>query len=386
MKALHYRNKAMLGGGALLLGLVTILPAGTAGAAVVLGGPLDLGTAESYGVLAASAITNTGPTTVVGDIGVSPGSAISGFTGAPDGMNTGAVNSDNPAALQAQSDVTTAFNAAAGLTPTTSGLEELAGLSLTPGVYAGGALSLSNNGSLTLAGDSNAVWVFQAASSLTIGSGTHIIITGGATACNVFWQVGSSATLGTTAEFQGTILAQQSITANTGATVTGRLLASTAAVTLQSNVITVPPGCAPGTTPTSTDSPAFTSGSPTAATVDTPYSFTISASGTPAPTFDITDGSLPDGLDLDSVTGAVSGTPTTVGTSRFTVTAENGLTPDVSAIHSITVAATGANPSTPGIAATGANAAYLIAGGAALVAAGVLLLILYRARSAVAAR
>lgn len=281
--------------------------------------------------------------------------------------------------------MTTAFNAAASLTPTTSGLAELAGLSLTPGVYSGGALSLSNNGSLTLAGDSNAVWVFQAASSLTIGSATHIIITGGATACNVFWQVGSSATLGTTADFHGTILAQQSITVTTGATVEGRLLANTAAVTLQSNVITVPPGCPPGTTPTSTDSPAFTSGSPTAATVDTPYSFTISASGTPEPTFDITGGSLPDGLTFDSDTGIIEGTPTTVGDSTFTVTAENGLSPDVSAIHSITVGAAGVNPSTPGIAATGADA-DLIAGGVALVAGGVLLLVIHRVRWSVAAR
>lgn len=347
------------------VGLWSIASAGSAEAATTLNGPIRLATASTYGLLAGSAITNTGATTVNGDIGIDPGSAVNGFSGAPNGSYTGAENVDNGASLQAKNDLTTAYNDAASLTPTTSGLAELTGLSLSPGVYSGGSLSLSNNGTLTLAGTSaNSIWVFQAASSLTIGSATHIVITGGGSACNVFWKVGSSASIGTTAAFQGTILAAQSITASTGATVAGRLLASSGDVTLQSNTITAPLGCAAGGTPTSTPSPAITSGSPTAATAGTPYSFGITSSGTPSPTYSVTSGALPAGLTLNGVTGVISGTPTTHGNSTFTVTATNANAPDVSAIYTLAIgvpvlAFTGINP----IPALGLGAVLLIAGG-----------------------
>ncbi len=326
--------------------------AGAAQAASVVTGPIDLGTSATYGVLAGSAITNTGPTVVTGDIGVSPSTSISGFGGAP-GLNSGAVHSADAAAAQAQADLTTAFNTAAGLTPTTSGLAELNGMSLTPGVYSGGSLSLANNGTLTLAGTSaSSIWVFQAASSLIIGSATHIVITGGATACNVFWEVGSSATIGTSAQFQGTVLAAQSISADTGASVIGRLLSSTAAVTLDSNPITVPTNCAPPSAPVTTNSPEMTFGTPSHATAGSPFSFALTASGTPSPTFSITSGTLPAGLTLNPTTGLISGTPTSAGSSTFTVTATNGSAPDVSAIVTIAadqpvLAETGVNPTVP---------------------------------------
>jgi len=144
---------------------------------------------------------------------------------------------------------------------------------------------------------------------------------GGASACNVFWQVGSSATIGSAAQFRGTVLAQQSITATTGATIVGRLLAQNGAVTLDTNTITVPRSCpAPGT-PSETVAPTITSGTPTGATAGTPYSFTVAATGNPAPTFTVTAGTLPAGLTLDSDTGVISGTPTTPGADTPTAPA-----------------------------------------------------------------
>ncbi|MBZ4486465.1 DUF3494 domain-containing protein [Microbacterium sp. cx-55] len=320
------------------LGLAAAFMFGGASAAsadTVIDGPVNLGTAAPFGVLGASEVTNTGSTTVNGDLGISPGSAITGFGGAPNGAVTGTTHQTDAVATQAQLDATTAYNTAASLTPNTTGITELTGLSLTPGVYNGGAIALSNNGQLTLAGSADSVWVFQAASTLTIGSGTRIVITGGASSCNVFWQVGSSATIGTGAQFQGTVIADQSVTATTGATIIGRLLARNAAVTLQSNTITVPTACPASGTPSETVAPTITSGGPTAATAGTPYSFGVTASGTPSPTFTTT--TLPVGLALDGTSGVISGTPTTPGTTTFTVTASNGSTTTDSETYTITV-------------------------------------------------
>lgn len=329
------------------VGLMTLASAGSAQAASVLSGPIDLGTSSTYGALAGSELTNTGTTTVVGDIGVNPGSSITGFGGAPDGSNTGVVHASDAPALQAQSDLTTAYNDAAGLTPISTGLAELNGMSLTPGVYSGGALSISDNGSLTLAGTADSIWVFQAASSLTIGSATHINITGGASACNVFWQIGSSASIGTSAQFQGTVMAAQSITAASGASVIGRLLAMNAAVTLQSNSITVPADCTQGSPPITTDDLAISSGTPPTAVVGTPYEFAVTASAPSS--FRVTSGALPTGLVIDEASGMITGTPTTEGVSSFVITAANGGPSDATAALNITtrlqeLAATGQVP------------------------------------------
>jgi type VI secretion system secreted protein VgrG len=332
-----------------------LLSTSAASAATVLDGPVNLGTAATYGVLGASAVTNTGPTVVNGDLGVSPGTSITGFGAAPNGVVNGTVHQTDAAAAQAQRDATTAYDVAASLTPTRTGITELNGLSLTPGVYSGGALSLANTGALTLSGSANSVWVFQAASTLTIGSGTHITITGGASSCNVFWQVASSATIGTGAQFQGTVLAQASVTATTGATVVGRLLARTGAVTLDTNTITASTGCpAPGT-PSQTVAPTITSGAPPAATAGQPYTATVTATGTPTPTYTATG--LPAGLTLNGTTGVISGTPTTPGSSTVTITASNGTAPNATSIVTITVgspaAATGPTATTPGTTTTG---------------------------------
>jgi hypothetical protein len=316
-------------GGALLLAVV---PASPASADTTIDGPIGLGTAAPFVVLASSTVTNTGPSVLNGDVGLSPGTSI---TGIPPAVVNGTVHTTDAVAAQAQADLTNAYGIAASLTPTATGLGDLAGQSLTPGIYAGGELSLT--GALTLAGTAESVWVFQAASTLTIGSGAVVTVTGGASACNVFWQVGSSATLNPGAQFVGTVMADESITAQTAATITGRLLARTGAVTLDTNTITAPTGCSPNPGTVST-SPTITSAEPPAGTAGSDYSHTVTASGSPAPTFAVTEGSLPPGLSLDSATGVISGQPTTAGSYSFTLTVTNGTAPDATATYTLTIA------------------------------------------------
>jgi type VI secretion system secreted protein VgrG len=388
-----HRNRIVesVGLGAIIVGAMVFAVSDPASAATVIDGPVNLGTATSYGVLGASTVTNTGPTIVTGDLGLSPGSSITGFSAPPNGSVVGTTHqTDAPAAL-AQNDLTTAYNVAASLTPMRTGLTDLAGASLAPGVYRGGALSLT--GTLTLAGTAQSVWVFQAASTLVISSNTHILLTGGASACNVFWQVGSSATIGTAADFVGTVMAAQSVTATTGATIQGRLLARTGAVTLDDNVISAPTGCADASTTvvSTTPSPDITSSAPPTATVGSAYSFTVTATGTPAPTFAVSSGSLPAGLQLDSITGVISGTPTQVGASSFEITASNGVAPDVMAAYTLTssvasaaraaalrASATTAAATGTSLAATGAEVTSTIATGIAALVLGSALLVLAR--------
>jgi hypothetical protein len=195
-----------------------------------------LGTAVTYGVLAGSSITNTGITIINGDVGLSPGSAL---TGAP--IVTGATNVDDPPAVQAKLDLTAAYNEVAGMACGTVITTDLGGLTLEPGVYCFSS-SAGLTGTLTLdAGfDTNAAFIFQIPSALTTASGSLVTVINGLP-CGVFWQVGSSATLGTGSTFLGTILALASITANTGVVVpSGQLLTQTSAVTMDANVMTIP--------------------------------------------------------------------------------------------------------------------------------------------------
>jgi hypothetical protein len=200
--------------------------------------PVSLGTADSFAVLAGTTVTNTGPTVVSGDLGVSPGTAVTGFP--PGTVNNGTIHAGDAVAAQAQSDLTAAYNDAASraCAVVLTG-QDLGGLTLTHGVYCF-ASSAQLTGTLTLdaQGDPNAVFIFQIGSTLTTASGSNINLINGAQSCNVFWQVGSSATLGTTTTFRGNILALTSNTATTGATVDGRLLARNGAVTLDSNTVT----------------------------------------------------------------------------------------------------------------------------------------------------
>lgn len=261
--------------------------------------PINLGTAAPYSVLGGSTVTNTGPSILPGNLGVSPGSAITGF---PPGLALAATNAANALAVQAQLDVVTAYNEAAARPMTTGVSGDLAGFTLTEGVYTSSS-SLGLNGALTLdgKGNFNSIFVFQVASTLVTGSASRVILTNGAQACNVYWQVGSSATLGTASSFKGTILALTSITLQTGATVEGRALARNGAVTLDSNVFTAP-GCVAGPppttgTPTETVPPTSTvTSTPTATDTGTPTAggtateTTTARGATPTPTASPTTG------------------------------------------------------------------------------------------------
>lgn len=228
----------------------------------------SLGLAETFAVLGASAVTSTGPTYITGDLGISPNLASSithtGIFEVTGTIYAGAVDPD-PTATQAQLDVTTAYNNLAGQTGCTK-ITQLAGQILPPGVYCSepdSSMDLSIGGTLTLdaQGDPNAVWVFQIGSTLTCNPGSSVLVINGGQACNVFWQVGSSATLNTTTTFVGNILAYASITLNTGASMSGRALARTGAVTLDTNDVTVavcaatPTATPTGPTPTPTATP-----------------------------------------------------------------------------------------------------------------------------------
>jgi hypothetical protein len=204
-------------------------------------------------------VTNTGPSVISGDVGVYPGTAIVGFP--PGIVNNGTIHAADAVAQNAQSDVTTAYDDAAGRTPVVTESSDLGGQTLAPGVYkAASAMSLTGTVTLNAAGDQSAVFIFQAGSTLITGSSSSVSLIGGAQACNVFWQVGSSATLGTTTSFVGTILALTSASLDTGATLQGRVFARNGAVTLDDNVITQP-GCltTPPTTTTTTTTASTTS-------------------------------------------------------------------------------------------------------------------------------
>ncbi len=215
-----------------------------------------LGTALDFSVLGGSTITNTGPTVVTGSLGLDPGSAVTGF---PPGRVTGSKHITDAVALQAKGGLVTAYNDAANA-PTTSDLtgKNLGGKNLNPGVYAFSS-SAQLTGSLTLSG--NGVYIFKIKSTLTTASNSVVRLTDGAEGCSVFWQVGSSATLGTSSQLQGNLMALTSITMTTGATIrSGRALARNGAVTLDANTITPPSGTCTTALRTSTSVPGTGAG------------------------------------------------------------------------------------------------------------------------------
>ncbi len=198
---------------------------------------VDLGSADDFAILAGSTVTNTGSSVVTGDLGLSPGSSVTGF---PPGTLNGTEHISDATAVQAKTDLTAAYNDAAGQTPVTTIATELGGTTLTTGVYDSAAGTFEITGTLILdaAGDADAVFIFLTESTLITAGSSSISLINGAQACNVFWQVGSSATLGTNSTFKGNILALTSATLTTNAAVEGRVLARNGAVTLDTNTVT----------------------------------------------------------------------------------------------------------------------------------------------------
>jgi type VI secretion system secreted protein VgrG len=274
--------------------------------------PVDLGTADSFAVLAGSGITNTGPTTIVGDVGTHPTPTQTGFESV---TLTGTNHGDDAVAQQAKSDLTTAYNEAAGRLPVTSVPTELGGSTLTPGVYGGPTLGITGTLTLDTLGDPAAVFIFQASSTLITASSSKVVVLNGGEACNVFWQIGSSATLGTNSTLIGSVLALTSITATTGATVEGRLLAQTGAVTLDSNTITSEACASSATTTTAPGESATTTTAPGE-----------SATTTTAPGESATTTTAPGESATTTTTTRPTGLKAPTGPSGSTTAAAGGLT------------------------------------------------------------
>jgi hypothetical protein len=282
---------------------------------------VSLGTAQSFAVLGGSEVTNTGASVISGSVGVSPGTATTGFGSAV--IINGTIQSGvGSLAGQAQNDLTTAYTAAANTACTRNLTGQDLGTvgTLTPGVYCfDSSAQLTGTLTLDLQGNPNALFIFKTASStLTTASGSSVVlINNGGNTCppNIFWQVGSSATIGTGTSFVGNILAQAAITLTTGASLRGRALARTAAVTLDNNAITACGAIVP--CPVITVNPATL---PDGA-VGSAYSATVSGSPAGTYTFTVTSGALPTGLAINMTSGAITGTPTAPGTFNYTITA-----------------------------------------------------------------
>ncbi|PWR04869.1 hypothetical protein DKT68_29915 [Micromonospora acroterricola] len=288
--------------------------------------PVNLGTAANFSVLAGSTVTNTGDSFLAQSLGVHPGNTATGF---PPGTVAGEIHLADGVALQAKNDLTTAYNNAAGRTPFTSLPAELGGSTLTPGVYRLGAAQLTGTLTLNSQNDPAAVFIFQIESTLITASNSSVVFINGASPCNVYWQVGSSATIGTGTRFMGNILAQTSITMNTGATLQGRALAQTGAVTLDNNTINAPVCLQPTGTPTTTPT-----GTPTGQPTGTP---TGAPTGTPT--------GQPTGSPTGGPTGQPTGAPTgfpTPSRTQLPVTGGSGgsaLIPVLTGLGTIAVAA-----------------------------------------------
>jgi len=254
--------------------------------------PVDLGTAASFVVLGGTTVTNTGSSVLNGDLGVAPGTSLTGF-GLPAVVN-GATHDNDAVAAQGQADLTTAYTVAAGqpVAPAADLTgQDLGGKTLVAGAYRySSSAQLTGPVTLDAQGDAAAQFVILIGSTLTTASASSVVLVNGASPCNVYWQVGSSATLGTTTAFQGNLMALSDITLDSGASVIGRVMARNGAVTLIDNVLSRP-GCAAtgtgtsggtGTTTTTTTTTATTAPVTTGAAVPRPAAGTAPARGTGA--------------------------------------------------------------------------------------------------------
>lgn len=346
---LRRRGFASLAAAGFAIALV-LVPSG-AGAAIVASVPLA--TTAEYAVLAGSTVTNTGNSVLRGSLGLAPGTSVTGF---PPGqvVAPGTININTAAAQQAQSDLTAAYVNAAGRPLDATTTADLANLTLQGGVYAGpskGALSLTGPLTLDGAGNADSVFIFQTDSTLTTGTGSTVNLINGARACNVFWQVGSSATLGTGSVFVGNILALTSISVNEGVTVQGRALARNGAVTLINDTFnpTVCTAQQPTTTTTAltttTTAPNTTTTAPTTTTTAPTTTTPTTATTAPAVTTPTTaPGATPVGGG-GTVTGPV--TPAPVAGSPVGPTSGGGTTAGTPSGGITTSTATPGSPELP---------------------------------------
>ena len=240
MKTRFHAAKLLLPAGiavALAMGLFSIGPTAAGGLA-----PVGLGLADPFAVLAGTpSIENTGPTVVTGNLGIDPAAAVNGFGGAPNGTVIGETHTGDLVAEQAKAALVTAYDDAFGR-PVTETDATIGGRVLVSGVYNAGGATLDLTGTVTLDGqnDPSSVWIFQATSDLVTASSSVVAFINGAQPCNVFWQVTSSATLGSGSTFVGTIMALESITIANGVSVNGRVLARNGTVTMINDIITRP--------------------------------------------------------------------------------------------------------------------------------------------------
>lgn len=260
--------------------IAVVLVPSSAGAAIV--ATVPLGTSAQYAVLAGSTVTSTGASILSGSLGLSPGTSVTGF---PPGqvVAPATTNIDNAAARQAQSDLTVAYVNAAGRPLDATTTADLANLTLQGGVYAGpskGALALTGPLTLDGAGNQNSVFIFQTNSTLTTGTASSVNLINGAQACNVFWQVGSSATLGENSTFVGTVLALTSVTVNSEVTIQGRALARNGAVTLIDDTFNPTACAAQQPTTTTTTAPTTTTTAPGTTPTTVPGTTPVGGDGT----------------------------------------------------------------------------------------------------------
>jgi hypothetical protein len=321
--------------------------------------PVGLGAAHSFAVLAGTTITNTGATTINGDVGLHPGTAITGLTAE---MVNGEMHVADAEALAAKDALVIAYGDAAGRTPTATIGSALGGTTVLGGVYA------SDNGTFVIGGtvtldaqdDPDTVFIFQMASTLTTAVGSSVVLTNGAQACNVYWQVGSSADLFNNTTFQGTILALTSITLRNGTSISGRALARNGAVTMDTNSITQV-GCAvPDETTTTTTSTTTTVAATTTSTTVAATTTTGAGVGTTTTVAGTT-----------TTVAGTAGTPTVAGNTSTPTVPDSGATSTTSGIDALVTPTTipfpeggaqtggSSTPGTPDIALVAIGAALL---------------------------